>query len=88
MMVIEDRKVIGVDYGTDDGDRTVISRYTNVSHEFVLWTDRINAFPITTLGNQTHIYMPLVGDLHQPQTKAEKNQARLKQLRGRAGRWA
>lgn len=24
----------------------------------------------------------------QPQTKAEKNQARLKQLRGRAGRWA
>jgi hypothetical protein len=23
-----------------------------------------------------------------PQTKAEKNQARLKQLRGRAGRWA
>jgi hypothetical protein len=24
----------------------------------------------------------------QPQTKAEKNQARLKHLRGRAGRWA
>ncbi len=24
----------------------------------------------------------------QPQTKAKKNQARLKQLRGRAGRWA
>lgn len=24
----------------------------------------------------------------QPQTKTEKNQARLKQLRGRAGRWA
>ena len=24
----------------------------------------------------------------QPQTKAEKNKARLKQLRGRAGRWS
>ena len=26
--------------------------------------------------------------MKKPQTKAEKNQARLKQLRGRAGRWA
>lgn len=29
-------------------------------------------------------WLPTIG---QPQTKAEKNQARLKQLRGRAGRW-
>lgn len=26
--------------------------------------------------------------MKKPQTKAEKNQARLKKLRGRAGRWA
>ena len=48
---------------------------------------------VTAYGNQKHIYEPVVYENYkaimlQPQTKAEKNRARLKQLRGRAGRWA
>ncbi len=49
------------------------------------------AVPIAIYGNQTHIRMPLLPllvNFGEPKTKQEKNQARLKHLRGRAGRWS
>lgn len=57
-------------------------------------------FPTTRVSvvvNETYTFCTCNSDIYQfepirlvaqPQTKAEKNQARLKQLRGRAGRWA
>ena len=52
---------------------------------------------VSVVVNETYTFYPCNSYIYQfepirlvaqPQTKAEKNQARLKQLRGRAGRWA
>lgn len=45
---------------------------------------RVNVVLTGFYEDHREIKLPVI----KPQTKAEKNQARLKQLRGRAGRWA
>lgn len=72
-MVIDYKSVIGIDHAAGR-DRTVSFYARRCGRQLI-----IKAFkesPVCTLRKP------------QPQTKAEKNQARLKQLRGRAGRWA
>mgnify|MGYP006318637923 CR=1 FL=1 len=59
----------------------------------VIYYDRRLAFDIDRVFYEICIKPAIVDAVYEaiikkPQTKAEKNQARLKQLRGRAGRWA
>lgn len=56
--------------------------YTRASFYWPNWTCA------TQPGIDVRTYTWSQDDIRQLQTKAEKNQARLKQLRGRAGRWA
>lgn len=70
MIVIDDRRVIGVDHGKQNSERTVVWNGAGQHEIFV----------------RTYTWSSV--DVLKPQTKAEKNKARLKELRGRAGRWA
>ena len=92
-MVIDDNGMIGFGYQAPEGYRVVVHRTdqctTTTPVKFRVWIDRryVAYLPIVDYGNDVRTFTSFSPVSRQPQTKAEKNRARLKQLRGRAGRW-